>query len=208
MCIRDRWNSDLLDWLAVDFAESGYDLKHTMSILLNSRAYHRPAVALDEEEEQFLFRGPVVRRMSAEQFLDGLDQVILAAKDAPLEARGTGRKRAGSRNLDRLMRTLGRPKRDVVVTRRESKATTAQFIELANGRSVADLVAKGGSEWLDSGRAPEELVGDLFSSSFGRAPSARELEGSLEIIGRPVTARGVEDLLWILLMHPEFQLIK
>ena len=202
------WNSDLLDWLAVDFAESGYDLKHTMSILLNSRAYHRPAVALDEEEEQFLFRGPVVRRMSAEQFLDGLDQVILAAKDAPLEARGTGRKRAGSRNLDRLMRTLGRQKRDVVVTRRESKATTAQFIELANGRSVADLVAKGGSEWLDAGRAPEELVGDLFSSSFGRAPSARELEGSLEIIGRPVTARGVEDLLWMLVMHPEFQLIK
>ena len=95
-----------------------------------------------------------------------------------------------------------------MVTRRESKATTAQFIELANGRSVADLVAKGGSEWLDSGRAPEELVGDLFSSSFGRAPSARELEGSLEIIGRPVTARGVEDLLWILVMHPEFQLIK
>lgn len=201
------WNADLLDWLAVDFAESGYDLKHTMSLLLNSRAYQLPAVSLDEEEEDFVFEGPVVRRMSAEQFLDGLDQIILAAKNAPVKVRGTGRKRAGSRNLDRLMRTLGRPKRDVVVTRRESKATTAQFIELANGRSVADLVAKGGSEWLDSGRSPEELVGDLFASSFGRPPSKKELESSLDIIGRPVTARGVEDLLWMLVMHPEFQLI-
>ena len=178
-----------------------------MSVLLNSRAYQRPAVSLDEEADEFVFRGPVVRRMFAEQFLDGLDQIILAAKSSPAAARGTGRKRAGSRNLDRLMRTLGRPKRDVVVTRRESRATTAQFIELANGRSVADLVAKGGKEWLDSGRAPTALVEDLFVSSFARAPSDKELESALEIIGRPVTARGVEDLLWMLVMHPEFQLI-
>lgn len=213
------WNQDLLDWLAVDFAEHGYDLKHTMNLLLTSQAYQRPSVALDPDAEDFVFRGPVVRRMSAEQFLDGLDQVILAASDKtagkdpvdadpPAAARGTGRKRAGSRNLDRLMRTLGRPKRDVVVTRRESSATTAQFIELSNGRSVADLVARGGKVWLDSGRMPEALVADLFASSFGRAPSNGELKSSLGVVGSPASARGIEDLLWMLVMHPEFQLIQ
>jgi len=213
------WNQDLLDWLAVDFAEHGYDLKHTMNLLLTSQAYQRPSVALDPDAEDFVFRGPVVRRMSAEQFLDGLDQVILAASDKtagkdpvdadpPAAARGTGRKRAGSRNLDRLMRTLGRPKRDVVVTRRESSATTAQFIELSNGRSVADLVARGGKVWLDSGRMPEDLVADLFASSFGRAPSNGELKSSLGVVGSPASARGIEDLLWMLVMHPEFQLIQ
>lgn len=213
------WNQDLLDWLAVDFAEHGYDLKHTMNLLLTSQAYQRPSVALDPDAEDFVFRGPVVRRMSAEQFLDGLDQVILAASDKtagkdpvdadpPAAARGTGRKRAGSRNLDRLMRTLGRPKRDVVVTRRESSATTAQFIELSNGRSVADLVARGGKVWLDSGRMPEDLVADLFASSFGRAPSNGELKSSLSVVGSPASARGIEDLLWMLVMHPEFQLIQ
>lgn len=207
------WNQDLLDWLAVDFAEHGYDLKHTMNLLLTSKAYQRPSVALDPDAEDFVFRGPVVRRMSAEQFLDGLDQVVLAASDKtagkdPAAARGTGRKRAGSRNLDRLMRTLGRPKRDVVVTRRESSATTAQFIELSNGRSVADLVARGGKEWLDSGRMPEVLVADLFASSFGRAPSNGELKSSLGVVGSPASARGIEDLLWMLVMHPEFQLIQ
>ena len=183
-----------------------------MKLLLTSRAYQRPSVALDPDAEEFVFRGPVVRRMSAEQFLDGLDQVILAASDKtagkdPAAARGTGRKRAGSRNLDRLMRTLGRPKRDVVVTRRESSATTAQFIELSNGRSVADLVARGGKEWLDSGRTPEALVTALFASSFGRAPLNGELKSALGVVGSPATARGIEDLLWMLVMHPEFQLI-
>ena len=213
------WNQDLLDWLAVDFAEHGYDLKHTMSLLLTSQAYQRPSVTLDPDAEDFVFRGPVVRRMSAEQFLDGLDQLILAASakaagkepvdaNPPAVARGTGRKRAGSRNLDRLMRTLGRPKRDVVVTRRESSATTAQFIELSNGRSVADLVARGGKEWVNSGRSPEVLVADLFASSFGRAPSSGELKSSLGVVGSPASARGIEDLLWMLVMHPEFQLIQ
>ena len=207
------WNQDLLDWLAVDFAEHGYDLKHTMKLMLSSQAYQRPSVGLDPDAEDFVFRGPVVRRLSAEQFLDGLDQVILAASIKPEEKlpggrRGTGRKRAGSRNLDRLMRTLGRPKRDVVVTRRESAATTAQFIELSNGRPVADLVSQGGKAWMGSGRAADILVSDLFASGLGRQPSQEELKSALEVTGNPATARGVEDLFWMLVMHPEFQLIQ
>ena len=86
------WNQDLLDWLAVDFVKNGYDLKHTMSLMLTSKAYRRPAVALDSEAEKFVFQGPVVRRMSGEQFVDALDQVIFAASDgaAKQEKRGTG----------------------------------------------------------------------------------------------------------------------
>lgn len=364
------WNQDLLDWLAVDFAEHGYDLKHTMNLLLTSQAYQRLSVPLDPDADEFVFRGPEIRRMSAEQFLDGLDQIVFAAGgkppektqdlperfdrrtalydsgvitggakkvdvdisskdllvlmvgkgkrgtswdhanwvdpvlhgaggrkvkltdlpwlkassgwgkvikdksvtgtplriegtgyssglgthaesviaydlsgrgftrftatvgadesatgdpkgwadveflvygigegDAPVVARGTGGKRAGRRNLDHLMRTLGRPKRDVIVTRRESHSTTAQFIELSNGRSVADLVARGGKSWLDSGRKPKALVTDLFASALGRAPSDGELKFTLVVIGNPATSRGIEDLLWMLAMHPEFQLI-
>ena len=95
-----------------------------------------------------------------------------------------------------------------VVTRRESDATTAQFIELSNGRSVADLIARGGKVWLDSGRRPESLVTDLFASAFGRAPSGGEMKSALGVVGNPAAARGIEDLLWMLAMHPEFQLIQ
>ena len=200
------WNQDLLDWLAVDFAEHGYDLKRTMTLLLTSKAYQRPSVPLDPDAEEFVFEGPVVRRLSAEQFLDAIDQVILAAeKDA--KPRTTGRKRAGLRNLDRLMRTLGRPKRDVVVTRRESTATTAQLIELSNGRPLAETMTRGGKAWLASGTDPGALVEALFSNALGRSPSEREKTSAGEVVGTPATTQGIEDLLWMLAMHPEFQLI-
>ena len=200
------WNQDLLDWLAVDFVEHGYDLKHTINLILTSNAYQRPSVALDEDATEYIFEGPVVRRMSAEQFLDGLDQVILAAS-ADAKDRDTGRKRAGMRNLDRLMRTLGRPKRDVVVTRRESTATTAQLIELSNGKPLADLMMRGGQAWVKLEKEPELIVGSIFSSALGRLPSELETKSAQKIIGDPVNAKGVEDLLWMLAMHPEFQLI-
>ena len=200
------WNQDLLDWLAVDFVEHGYDLKHTINLILASNAYQRPSVALDEDATEYIFEGPVVRRMSAEQFLDGLDQVILAAS-ADAKDRDTGRKRAGMRNLDRLMRTLGRPKRDVVVTRRESTATTAQLIELSNGKPLADLMMRGGQAWVKLEKEPELIVGSIFSSALGRLPSELETKSAQKIIGDPVNAKGVEDLLWMLAMHPEFQLI-
>ncbi|MEO1859019.1 MAG: PSD1 and planctomycete cytochrome C domain-containing protein [Verrucomicrobiales bacterium] len=200
------WNQDLLDWLAVDLVEHGYDLKHTINLILTSNAYQRPSVAFDEDAEEYIFEGPAVRRISAEQFLDGLDQIILAAS-SDAKDRDTGRKRAGMRNLDRLMRTLGRPKRDVVVTRRESAATTAQLIELSNGKPVADLMMRGGQAWVKAGQGPELIVGSIFSSALGRLPSELEKKSAQKIIGDPVNAKGVEDLLWMLAMHPEFQLI-
>ena len=200
------WTQDLLDWLANDFADHGYDLKRTMKILLTSKAYQRPSVRLNEDVEEYVFHGPVVRRLSAEQFLDGIDQMIVAAgKDVP--RRHTGGQRAGMRSLDRLMRTLGRPKRDVVVTRRESTATTAQLIELSNGKPFADLMIKGGNAWEGSGHGADIIVRKLFTNALGREPSENEANSAQSVLGKTVKAQALADLLWMLAMHPEFQLI-
>ena len=111
------------------------------------------------------------------------------------------------RHLDPLMRTLGRPKRDVVVTRRESTATTAQLIELSNGKPFADLMVKGGKAWEGSGHGADVIVGKLFINAIGRVPSENEVKSAQSVLGAPVNAQGVADLLWMLAMHPEFQLI-
>ena len=67
------WNRDLLDWLAEDFVASGYDVKHLIERILTSRAYRMETVpAAEATEKSYVFRGPLVRRMSAEQFRDAL----------------------------------------------------------------------------------------------------------------------------------------
>ncbi len=66
------WSRELLDWLAEDFVAHGYDLKHTIATICASASYALPTVEGPKEKEAFVFRGPLTRRLTAEQFADAL----------------------------------------------------------------------------------------------------------------------------------------
>jgi len=212
------WNADLLDWLAEDFADHGYDVKHLIEVMLTSRAYQLPAVAATEKSEPaFVFRGPFVRRMSAEQFRDAVGQLaeVWYAKSAAriVRADGTTNRFAAVRAAlvpaDPLQVALGRPNREQVVTSRASTATTLESLEMTNGAELADLLKRGAQKLLaQSGQAaPDKLVPWLYAKALGREPTIRELRLAGSLAGRPVQPAGLEDLLWALAMLPEFQLI-
>ena len=70
------WNQDVLDWLAADLVDHNYDLKHTIQTILASRTYQMPTVhATESSAKEYVFRGPQVRRLSAEQFLDAVGAI-------------------------------------------------------------------------------------------------------------------------------------
>lgn len=212
------WNVDLLDWLAEDFADQGYDAKKLIELMLTSRAYQLPAVPAEElTHEDFVFRGPQVRRMSAEQFRDAIGELtgIWYSKPAPriIHADGATNRfatvRAALVPADELQVALGRPNREQVITVRASAATTLQALELTNGAELAGVLQSGAEKFLaarngDSSRA---LAETLYQKALGRKPTAAEIRTSEEILGQPAQKPGVEDLMWALAMLPEFQLI-
>ncbi len=73
------WSRDLLDWLSADFAANGYRITHTLRLILTSRSYQLNAVEVESADEltksSFVFRGPLVRRLSAEQFADAVSRI-------------------------------------------------------------------------------------------------------------------------------------
>ncbi len=69
---KPAWNRDLLDWLAEDFVAHGCDIQHTLEVICTSTAYQLPTVEGLGEKEEFVFRGPFTRRMTAEQFSDAI----------------------------------------------------------------------------------------------------------------------------------------
>ena len=73
---RPAWNRDVLDWLAEDFVAHGYDVKRVLETICTSRAYQMPAVEAPGEKEEYVFRGPLARRMSAEQFADAVSALL------------------------------------------------------------------------------------------------------------------------------------
>lgn len=72
----------LLDFLACMLVQLGFDERAFLSVVLNSRAYQRAAVREDVRPgEPAPFRGPLVRRLTAEQIWDSLLGLLVADLD-------------------------------------------------------------------------------------------------------------------------------
>ncbi|QJE95496.1 DUF1549 domain-containing protein [Luteolibacter luteus] len=377
----EPWSEDLLDYLAVRFVEDGYDLKKALAFIISSQAYQSESVTVSKAEEIAVFRGPLPKRLSAEQFVDAVwsltgtapekiasgvprggssgagisarwiwsdrlasagtpqgDAITLGTefelRAAPVSARAVfiadneaeifvngkpAAKEAGSaqgpqaraielpylkqgRNTilvlarnggnapnpagfimeaqvkltsgeparimtdsswrwtamlpdsqgrfsrpprdwqpaqevenpqiwdrftagladgldptmvraslvpsDLLMRALGRPNREQIVSMRPDNITTLEAIDLANGEQLSGLLKKGALKLAESGEGSEVLVDALFMQALGRRPSLREKTGLVGVIGAKPSAQAIEDLLWMILLLPEFQFVR
>jgi len=210
------WNPDLLDWLAEDFADHGYDLKYLIEVMLTTRAYQLPATPASEKTETaFVFHGPQVRRLSAEQFRDAVGALtgVWYANPAAkvLHADGSTNHFATTRAAlvaaDTLQVALGRPNREQVMTSRASAATTLQALELTNGAELAEVFQQGAEKAIVGQAKPHGVVTQLYQKALGRKPTRAETRLAVSLVGEQVQKTGLEDLLWGLTMMPEFQLI-
>jgi hypothetical protein len=118
-----------------------------------------------------------------------------------------GRVRAALVVADPLTVALGRPNREQVITSRASAATTLQALELTNGQTLTSRVRRGAAHLASKYSEDSALINELYLKALGRGPSASERKIAEQVVGRPVQKEGVEDLLWAMIMLPEFQLI-
>ncbi len=109
---------------------------------------------------------------------------------------------------DPLLSALGRTSREQVVTRRESVATTLQALELTNGTTLDSKLREGAKRRFEAqGKDIDAMVSSIFLDALGRPISSAELSASRELVGNPASVESVHDLLWTVVMLPEFQLI-
>jgi len=119
-----------------------------------------------------------------------------------------GKARAGVVSADPLALAMSRPLREQVVSTRPSVATTLQALELSNGATLNELVERGAANLLGVKSASSaELVTQLYAQALGRRPTARESEICTELLGPMPDRERVQDILWSLVLLPEFQLI-
>jgi hypothetical protein len=217
------WSEDLLDYLGVYLVEQKYDLKKLLEHITTSRTYQAQVALLGKEPlgEEYSFRGPELRRLSAEQFLDAVWTIThtgpvkaLApvaafpfAAEVPQERRLI---RASLVNADALMRSLGRPNREQVVTTRPDQLTTLQALDLSNGQILTGILTRGANNLLKlHGKANEQaLIEQVYLRALCRRPTAEEIATARSVVDTPMSSEGVADLLWVVFMLPEFQLIR
>jgi hypothetical protein len=137
-------NPELLEWLADDCMRNGYDLKHSIRLILTSRTYQlRYDSALEDHfdvakpSEPRYYRSPSLRRLTAEQAIDSIRlaaaQELESKKRAYLDKTSTA-----------LTRALGKPaSRNEISTSRPDDAAVIQALELLNGPGFSSLIYSG-----------------------------------------------------------------
>ena len=212
------FDQDLLDWLAWDLAEHGYDLKRTISLICTSQVYQSACVAADEGPSDsvpggYVFRGPVARPLSAEQFVDAVWQMTGTTPGDPavdFGDRGQEPVRAGLTRPDLLQRSLGRPNREQVVTTRPNELTMLVALELTNGEALASLLDRGAENIIAQHPdwSTREISDWLWRAALCRRPTESEQRIAAQLVGTPPTRAGVSDLMWTVFMLPEFQIVR
>lgn len=165
------WDAELLDWLASDFVDHRYDTKWLLRRMMTSLAYQLPAdVRSPEAGQRFVFRGPLLRRLTAEQFVDAVSSITGEWRILqPRKAEAGTYSRDWRLKSTSVTRALGRPIRDQVFTDRTSQATTLQALELVNGEELAYLLQRGARRVLRQLKPPPANLFDSGVVSSGRA---------------------------------------
>ncbi len=110
---------------------------------------------------------------------------------------------------DFLMRSLGRPNRDQIVSSRPNELTTLEAIDLANGETLSQALNHGaqkmaGKSWKNT----SHMIQYLFQFAYSREPTEAELKVLQEALGTSPAPEQIQDMLWAICMTPEFLLIR
>jgi hypothetical protein len=201
----------LLDALVKDLLAHGYDVKHLLRVLCNSRTYQLASElspARDADGMFYTHRRP--RRLAAEVLLDAVNQ-----------ATGTEEKFAnlpvGTRAIalpdpsvaSYFLDTFGRPKRTTTCEcERADRPDLRQVLHLANSEKIHQKVTDPQgrlAQLIASKKTEAEVIEELYLATLTRFPSAREQEAVRRLLGgAPSRQEGLEDLLWTLLNCAEF----
>ena len=207
-------DADLLDWLAADLQDHGYDLKRTLRLIATSNAYAARS-GRDADDPLAGLAAPLAKRLTAEQFVDAVWRLTGTAPkkyDAPIERMAGDDSEPPARAAllvsTPLMRSLGRPNRDQIVTSRPAELSTLEALDLNTSAALLADLRVGAERLLAESPEPDALVEAIMLRTLARSPTADERQVMTDFLGPEPTADGVADLLWATLMRPEFLLVR
>jgi hypothetical protein len=218
----EPWSQDLLDWMAYNFVERNADIKELIYLIATSNTYQLPSVAITDPNQitakDFVFKGMLRKRMSAEQFTDAVSYLVHPVfVDSLMGYTPYDKKvelapkpmfvRAALVINNPFLTALGRPSRENVTTSRESQANLLQALELTKGERLVEALKKGAIEWKGKYQTGELIIKELYSKALNRAPTQKEFEVAKKALGDKPKPEDVEDLFWAVILLPEFQII-
>jgi hypothetical protein len=207
-------NAPLLQALAEQLVREHYDLKSTMRLILNTRAYQLSGVpnATNADDEQN-FSHHYVRRLPAEVMLDAISDVAGVAETFAGRPPGTRAIELWDNRLPSyFLEIFGRPERNSPCEcGRSSEPTMAQALHLMNAPEVeAKLANSSGriARLIKAGTSRPEMIEELCFAALCRPSGDKERQVAERLFSKAPAQTAAEDFLWTLLNSYEFLFVQ
>ena len=217
---------ELLDQLAADFVESGYDLQHLHKRIVSSSAYQLSSGFPTEWKPSYApyFARKFLRRLGAEQVHDAIVKAtdLQSPIQIPLTDRRVGYmvQMRGPADLRRSSTLSPSQKQDLQFFAEAFGQANREFNEPTRGGSIIQAALMMNSplvkdkarphagsflaELLARGLDGERLADALYWQFLARAPAEAELADAVQLLASRGPSAGGEDLQWLLMNNLEF----
>jgi hypothetical protein len=207
-------NERLLDALARDFVEHGYDIRRLEREVLNSLTYQLTAMPnASNRSDRLNYSHAYPRPLPAEVVLDVLNDALGASEDfgpdAPPRCRAieVASNRVTSPHAARVFRVFGRPGRTTTCDcERPSGPALPQTLYMMSDPALLEKMVGGRLRGLLAASGSDSaLIDELFLATLSRFPDGRETRAALDRINAADThTSGCTDVLWALINTREF----
>ncbi|HEY7117422.1 MAG TPA: DUF1553 domain-containing protein [Tepidisphaeraceae bacterium] len=205
-------NPALLDALAKDFIQHGYDLKHLIRTIMTSHVYELSSIpnaynVRDTRNFSRFYR----RRPAAEVALDAVCDLTGTTENLQGLAPGSRAVQVWNNRLDSdFLDAFGRPNPSAdPPCERDRDSSVVQALHLMNSTRLAGKIenpAGRATQLAKSTRTPQEIVTELYLSAYARYPTSSEMAIALSAYAAKDATRqtATEDLVWALINSAEF----
>ncbi len=205
-------NVALLEALAEDFVTHGFDRKHILRVMLNSRTYQASYQPNEFNQQDLLYCShQEPRLLSAEQLLDAVNQATGLSQTFGHFPAGTRATQLPAPDIVKVdfLKVFGQPERSTVCAcERADDSSLGMAIELFNGPVIHEKLRDANNRFrnaIAAGKSPEETIREMYVAAVCREPAAEELNAALEHCKtREDVVAGLEDVCWALLNTDEF----
>ena len=207
----------LLNELARDFEEHGFDLKHLIRRIVSSRTYQLSSTPNGtNKHDEMNYSRSFPRRLDAEVLLDAISQVVGVAELFKRSSGPGGMAPLGTRAIELkesdtyhsvFLNVYGRPDR-IMVPERENKPNILQAMHSLAGSVYTNKISREGgriSFFLENKVSSKKIIKELSLVALSRFPTVEEQSRLMDLIQHRSSRReALEDLLWGLITSREF----
>ena len=201
---------EVLELLAKEFADSGYDIKHLARCIVSTQAYQRTSQPLPQnKDDKVLYSHGPIKVMTADMLYDSLQVVLHHAPAAAPEK--TPRKMATQ--VQRKGRGTVRDQfRDFFHAEADDDAGVIeeythgipQVLKLMNDTQMNNITAVI-TDMMRNSKTPEQMIQTLYLRILSRYAMAKEISRMKKYLeGDVVPQRAYRDMFWALMNSSEF----